>query len=233
MRSYCPANTPKFTFLFLVFGIILVPTLVQAATFTFEAFLNAGQVVAGGGSTSTATGFANFVFDTSGLTITTDLSWTGLSGPTDRAHIHDGPPGNLSGGEFINEVLFDILTGTTTNGSPEVPCPLAPCRDSTGWTHSVLSFTAANPLGCAALYANCNFTTVLNLAQTQGLYLDIHTELYPGGEIRGVLLAASTVPEPSSIWLLLSGGLVAVGVKKRMAADCAAAACVLFDNHSN
>src|SRR5215469_7488556 len=66
---------------------VLAPTVALATDETFDAMLNAAQVVAGGGSTSTATGFATFVFDTSARSITTDLSWTGLTGLTDRSHI--------------------------------------------------------------------------------------------------------------------------------------------------
>ena len=36
--------------------------------------------------------------------------------------------------------------------------------------------------------------------ETDGMYLDIHTELYPGGEIRGQLLFEG-VPEPATLAL--------------------------------
>src|SRR6516162_1355175 len=94
------------------FVAVLAPTVAPATDETFEAMLNAAQVVAGGGSTSTATGFATFVFDTSARSITTDLSWVGLTGPTDRGHIHDGSPGALSSDIFFHDVVINGLTGT-------------------------------------------------------------------------------------------------------------------------
>src|SRR6516225_10701548 len=97
------------------FAAVAAPTVASATDETFDAMLNAAQVVAGGGSTSTATGFATFVFDSSAETITTDLSWTGLTGPTDRSHIHDGPPGSLS-----SDIFFHEVNNVSNFGSPVI-----------------------------------------------------------------------------------------------------------------
>jgi hypothetical protein len=50
------------------------------ATIILSGNLDAAQVVDGGGSTSTATGFATVTIDTTLFTITTDLSWTRVDG---------------------------------------------------------------------------------------------------------------------------------------------------------
>ena len=81
----------KFTFPIVVFAAVLAPALVQSTTITISGVLDASQVVDGGGSTSTATGFATVVIDDVLRTMTTDLSWAGLTGPTERAHLHDAP----------------------------------------------------------------------------------------------------------------------------------------------
>ena len=65
----------------------------------------ADQVVPSGGSTSTATGFATVLVDTSLFTITTNLSFQGLTGPADRAHLHDAPEGTPTDFSFEHEVL--------------------------------------------------------------------------------------------------------------------------------
>lgn len=66
-------------------------------------------------------------------------------------------------------------------------------------------------------------SAVLTSAQELSLlselfYINIHTSLYPGGEIRGQV-EASAVPEPSTLMLIGSGfaGLIAFGRKLRKA----------------
>ena len=211
MKFRRPAHSGKMSFLcarvIVAFVAVLAPTVAPATDETFEAMLNAAQVVAGGGSTSTATGFATFVFDSSAQTITTDLSWTGLTGPTDRSHIHDGPPGALSSDIFFHEVMYPFQGSTTNFGSTIVNCAWSlpgQCREATGWVHDVFSMPAAGDPLCGG-FDNCNFADLLSRAQHGGLYIDIHTQQYPAGEIRGELVPVS-VPEPST-WLLLGPGL--------------------------
>lgn len=48
----------------VVFAAVLAPTGASATALTFTAMLDAAQVVANGGSTSTAIGDATIVFDT-------------------------------------------------------------------------------------------------------------------------------------------------------------------------
>ena len=197
--------------LILGFVALLAPTLTTATDVTFDAVLNAAQVVAGGGSTSTATGFATFVFDPSAQSITTDLSWTGLTGPTDRSHIHDGAPGALSADIFFHDVMINALTGTASNfGSPVVSCAwgaLGQCREATGFVHDVFDMPAPGDPSCL-VYDNCDFADLLSRAEHGDLYIDVHTQTYPDGEIRGELVPAG-VPEPPT-WLLLGPGLALV-----------------------
>lgn len=193
----------------------LVSVVAHATLVTFTAMLDAAQVVAGGGSTSTATGFATIVFDTSARTITTDESWVGLTGPTDRSHLHDGPPGALSSDIFFHEVMFNS-NSVSNSGSPSVDCfaGTGACRDATGFVDDVFAMPLPGDPSCS-VYDNCDFADLLSRAENQGLYIDIHTELYPGGEIRGEL---RPVPEPST-WLLLGSSLawLAYWRRKRVA----------------
>src|SRR3974390_571422 len=103
----------------------------NANIITFTANLDSSQVVAGGGSTSSATGFASVAIDTTLFTVTTDLSWVGLSGPTDRAHLHNPPAGSVTNEAFFHEVI----------DNPTLPCGFIPsnlsgfCLAATGSTH--------------------------------------------------------------------------------------------------
>jgi hypothetical protein len=189
----------------VAFVAVLAPTVAPATDETFDATLTAAQVVADGGSTSTATAFATFVFDSSARSITTDLSWTGLTGPTDRGHIHDGPPGALSSDIFFHDAMLNLVGGSAINfGSPVVNCFAGQCREATGWVHDVFDMPPPGD-GTCFVYDNCNFADLLNRAEHGGLYIDIHTQIYPEGELRGELVPVG-VPEPST-WLLLGPGL--------------------------
>jgi CHRD domain len=196
--------------LIVALAAVAAPAVAPATIETFDATLNAAQVVAGGGSTSTASGFATVVFDSSARTITTDLTWTGLTGPTDRSHLHDGAPGALSSDIFLHEVMFNS-NSVSNFGSPVVNCfVFGGCRDATGFVQDVFAMPLAGDPNCL-VYDNCNFADLMSRAEHQGLYIDIHTERYPDGEIRGELVAA---PEPST-WLLFCPGLAWLAYARR------------------
>jgi CHRD domain/PEP-CTERM motif len=198
----------------VVAGIALVAWPAQADTITFTGNLNAAQVV-DGVSTSTATGFATVTIDTTLFTITTDLSWIGLSGPADRSHLHDGPAGHSSNENFKHEVFFN-----DTNVPNQVPCGftsgglLSNCAPTTGTAHNVLQLSANDGYAITATPPATgfpDFASVVNVFVHNGFYIDIHTRQYPLGEIRGQLLA---VPEPASL-TMLSAGLLGLGLLRR------------------
>jgi hypothetical protein len=168
----------------------------QASIIQFSGALSADQVVAGGGSTSTASGFGLVTIDTTLFTITTDLSWSGLSGPADRAHLHNAAEGQVTDFTFEHELL-----GLDDNAPDRtVVCPFSGtyvnCVPESGFTEDVLQLSATDGYGFP------DFASLVAAFFADGIYIDMHTELFPEGEIRGQLFAVS-VPEPSTLSLLV------------------------------
>jgi hypothetical protein len=180
-------------------------------------------------STSTATGFATVTVDTTAQTITTDLTWSGLSGVANRAHLHDAPagenrlepPNNRFAHELIQPVETvpgsNVFDGSTVIGG-FVPCfddpTIVLCAPQSGSLHDVLNLSDGSYFDPTGVYGFVNFSALLSAFQSDGLYLDMHTQLYPGGEIRGQLLAAP-VPEPSTIALLAAGFVAVLTLTRR------------------
>jgi hypothetical protein len=191
-------------------AVIAVVTLVvfspaQAAVLIFSGMLDSTQVVAGGGSTSTAKGSATVYVDTTLFTVATDLTWSGLSGPADRAHLHNGDEGQVTDFSFEHQVLGDV-----DDPGRSVICPwdtntFPTCVPVAGSSHDVLQLDASDGWGFP------DFNSLVAGFLTDGIYIDMHTELYPAGEIRGQLMPA--VPEPST-YVLFGLGLLGVRLLK-------------------
>jgi len=199
----------------VVFAIaVMFASAAQASMLYFSGALTASQVVSTPPSGSTATGYAWVTIDTDLFTVTTDAVWSGLSGLVDRSHLHDGPEGESTNdppnGLFFHEVL-DLTDSPTPYRT--VPCDWAGatftnCAPATGELHDVLQLAVDDGYGYA------DFNTLVNAMLSGGLYLDIHTQLDPAGEIRGQLEPV-VVPEPASVSTVLVG--LAFLARKRIA----------------
>jgi hypothetical protein len=104
------------------------------------------------------------------------------------------------------------LTGTA-NVATQVPTFVGfPLGVRAGDYTNSFDLTLASSYNPAFITANGGTTASAEAALIQGMsegraYLNIHTNAFTGGEIRGFLI---TTPEPGSV-LLMSAGLLAVG----------------------
>ena len=188
-----------------------------AALIEYTATLTAGQVVDGGGSTSSATGSAIVTLDDTLFTVTTDLTWAGLSGPADRSHLHFAPIGVSRSVADPNTYFFHEVIDDPARTVPNCDLDFTDCVPPSGSSTDVLELAVDDGYGAglALGFATDSFADLV-LALNQGdIYIDMHTGLYPSGEIRGQLMPAGVVPEPSS-FALASLGLLFVALRRRL-----------------
>ena len=177
---------------FFVFIVLCLTSLsASAAVITWEATLSGTQEIPS--NPATATGFGRVTFDDSTNVLSLELDWAGLSGLGRQAHIHccvATPPGNVG-------IALDLWL---TSDPPRA------ATDSYDATYDLdlvnpfrTAFTTAN--GGTALSAFAALSAAMTANQGRAYY-NIHTDAFPGGEIRGNL---SLVPEPGTMLAFLSG----------------------------
>lgn len=166
-----------------------------AAAQSYTTILSGLNEVPANGSPATGTGTLLLTGD--GQFAQFDISFTGLTAPISVAHIHCcALPGANAG------VAIDLLPPNISDGSFSRSYDLT--LDST-WG---AGFLAAN--GGTADGARTAFLAGLNAG---GAYINLHSQTFPGGEIRGNLNA---VPEPASWAMLIAGfGLTGATLRRR------------------
>jgi CHRD domain-containing protein/PEP-CTERM motif-containing protein len=182
----------------IVFASVLLclasASIVQADTITFVANLTGSNEVPANGSLGT--GSATVTLDTVSNQLTINLTFSGLGSNTTAAHFHccspiginsavaiglSGFPAGVQSGSYSN--VFDLTSASTYSGG-----------------------FFANPGGGTVAGAQSAFINGLLNGQ---VYLNIHTQNLPGGEIRG-----QVIPEPATVALLMTG-LAGVGAAVR------------------
>lgn len=119
------------------------------------------------------------------------VEFTGLTGPAIAAHIHPGARG------INGPVLIDL-------GSP-VPA---------GFGFHQYIFNATFDAATVAMGTG-NGTFLVG--QDTGFYVNIHTGLNEGGELRGqIIVTQSPVPIPAAIWLMGSALLGVFGLRRQV-----------------
>ncbi len=161
---------------------------------------------------ATGSGFVTVDHDTVANTLLIDATWSGLTGITTVSHIHcctaaseagtvgvAVTPGTLPGFPGVGSSTPGVSSGSYT--SPLIDLDLA-----TSFTTAFINTFAAGVLDNADDALIAGF-------ESGRAYFNIHSNRFPGGEIRG-FLQLSQVPEPSSL-ALLAVPLLALGLRAR------------------
>jgi CHRD domain/PEP-CTERM motif len=154
---------------------------------------------------SPGTGFTEVDYDDIAHTLTVDVSFSGLLGTTTASHIH---------APTANPFLLTAGVATTTPTFAGFPLGV-----TSGTYHNVLDLTLSGSYNPSYVTANGGTTAGAEAALVAAIaagksYLNIHTSVVGGGEIRGFLIPA--VPEPSTVVLLAMGAAgVAFVVRRR------------------
>jgi hypothetical protein len=183
-------------------GVVMVAPRAYSAPIIYVAHLDGPSESPA--NASPGTGFAEVDFDLAAQTMRVQVSFSGLEGTTTASHIHSATavPGTGTAGVATTTPTFTGFPLGVTSGT---------------YDHT-FDMSLASSYNPAFITANGGTVASAEAALAAGLaageaYLNIHTTVQPGGEIRGFLTQA--VPEPSAICLMAVGTLAVLFASQR------------------
>ena len=195
-------------FRYTIIGVLLTAALVaapasmaQASPITYTAILSG--LAEDPPNASPGTGVATVVFDAVTHTMEISVWFSGLTGLTTASHIHAAT------------ALPGVGTAAVATQTPSfIGFPLGV---GSGTFSSSFDMTLASSYRAGYLSGFGGSTALAEAALAQAAadgtaYFNIHTTLFPGGEIRGFL---QPVPEPGSSIFLLGIGVAGLVARRR------------------
>ena len=156
-------------------------------------------------NTSPGIGMATITIDFDLVTMRVQESFSGLSGDVAAAHIHCCtaiPETGTAGVATVTPTFTGFPSGVTAGTYDH--------------TFDMTVASSYNPAFVTANGGNISgaFNTLVAGLAAGTAYSNIHTDVYPGGEIRGFLHAAP-IPEPETYAMLLAGLAIISAVARR------------------
>jgi len=152
--------------------------------------------------TSPGIGFAHVTIDTSLHTLSVEFTFSGLLGNTTASHIHAPTSVPLSGNVGV-ATQTPYFSGFPTGVTSGTYADTFDMTQAATWNAAFITAQGGTPATAEAA-----LTSAIEAGKA---YLNIHTNLYPGGEIRGFL----QVPEPSILSLAFGAGLPLLLARRR------------------
>lgn len=188
----------RFVAVVALLGMAISPA--RADVLVWDFVINESQVRNGpeldGSTDSPATGTGHFEYDTISNIMSYAITWNNLFGELTKLHVH-GPATAVSSNPSH---LFEIF------GPPDIPASVNLNTDT--WSDSrqlmALQQTGTNPM-TGQPYDPILPSEIIAIMENGQSYLNVHTNVFGVGEIRGNL--GLPVPEPASIGLLALGGM--------------------------
>lgn len=184
----------------LIAAICLAAVAAQAQTMVFTTFMSGPQE--NPPNNSPGTGNATLTIDLTAQTFQLVVSFQGLLGTVTQAHIHGPvqPPGNT--GVITQLPSFTGFPTGVTSGTYNMTFDMT---QASTWNPTFMNNNGGTPAGAQAAFVNA--------VNTGGAYLNIHTNMFSAGEIRGFF---APIPEPGTTSLLaLAGAGAAIAAWRR------------------
>lgn len=164
----------------------------QADPLTFSATLSGAAEVPP--NASTGSGNVTLLFDVDNHYFSIAASFLGLQGGSAAAHIHccTALPGDGNAGVAT---MLPTFTGFPTGVTTGSYAAIFDTSQASFWNPAFVTNHGGTTAGAEA--------ALLAALGDGSSYFNIHSDAYPGGEIRGFL--AAPIPEPAQALLLLAG----------------------------